>query len=113
MLETLTTFLLPGAGQMLRGASLSGFVAILIMVSAALLVVANGAIVSASDVLPLDAPGWAKRIPLALLFALTYAITVARYYAKTTDKASGITHSVGRAAGRTSASGAKTREGRA
>jgi len=113
LLETLTTFLLPGAGQMLRGASLSGFFAILIMVSAALLVVANGAIVSASDVLPLDAPGWGKRIPLALLFALTYAITVARYYAKTTDKVSGITHSVGRAAGRSSAPGAKTRERRA
>jgi tetratricopeptide (TPR) repeat protein len=100
VLETLTTFLLPGAGQMLRGATLSGFVAILIMVSALLLVVANGAIVAASDVLPVDAPGWGKRIPLALLFALTYAITVARYYAKTTDKVPGISRSAGRDAGR-------------
>ncbi len=110
-LETLTTFLLPGAGQMLRGASLSGFVAILIMASAALLLLANGAIVSSTDVLPVPSPGWAKRLPLALLFILTYAITVARYYAKTTDKEQGITHSVGRAAGRPTASRARTGEG--
>ena len=95
--ETATTFLLPGAGQMLRGASLSGFVAILVMVSAAVLVIANGAMVPSSDVLPVPSAGWAKRIPLALLFALTYWITVARYYAKTTDKVPGITRSVGRA----------------
>ena len=112
VLETLTTFLLPGAGQMLRGASLSGFVAILIMSAAAILVVANGLIVPSTDVLPVASSGWGKRVPLALLFALTYAITVARYYAKTTDKVQGITHSVGRAAGRPAA-GAKTREGRA
>ena len=98
--ETATTFLLPGAGQMLRGACLSGFVAILIMVSAAVLVIANGALVPSSDVLPVPSAGWAKRIPLALLFALTYWITVARYYAKTTDKVSSITHSIGRPAGR-------------
>jgi len=94
--ETATTFLLPGAGQMLRGASLSGFLAILVMVSAAVLVIANGALVPSSDVLPVPSAGWAKRIPLALLFALTYWITVARYYAKTTDKVPGMTHSVGR-----------------
>ncbi|HZI89008.1 MAG TPA: tetratricopeptide repeat protein, partial [Candidatus Polarisedimenticolia bacterium] len=110
--ETLTTYLLPGAGQMLRGASLSGFVAILIMVSAAVLVAANGLIVPSIDVLPVASPGWGKRIPLSLLFALTYAMTVARYYAKTTDKMQGITHTVGRAAGRSS-SGTRTREGRA
>ena len=98
--ETATTFLLPGAGQMLRGASLSGFFAILVMVSAALLVIANGALVPSSDVLPVPGSGLAKRIPLALLFMLTYWITVARYYAKTTDKIPGMTHSVGRAAGR-------------
>ena len=112
LLETMTTFLLPGAGQMLRGASLSGFFAILVMVAAAMLVVANGAIVASSDVLPVDSPGWGKRIPLVILFALTYAITVARYYAKTTDKVQGITHTVGRVGGR-SASGSAAREGRA
>ncbi len=101
--ETATTFLLPGAGQMLRGASLSGFVAIMIMVAAAMLVIANGALVPSTDVLPVASGGWAKRIPLALLFALTYVITVARYYAKTTDKAPSITHSIGRAAGRPAA----------
>ena len=85
---------------MLRGASLSGFFAILVMVSAALLVIANGALVPSSDVLPVPGSGLAKRIPLALLFMLTYWITVARYYAKTTDKIPGMTHSVGRAAGR-------------
>jgi len=110
-LETLTTFLLPGSGQMLRGASLTGFVAILIMMSAALLLIANGAIVPSTDVLPLSSPGWAKRIPLALLFILTYAITVARYYAKTTDKTLGITHSIGKAAGRPAAPRARAGEG--
>ncbi len=103
--ETATTFLLPGAGQMLRGASLSGFVAIMIMVGAAMLVIANGALIPSTDVLPIPSAGWAKRIPLTLLFALTYAITVARYYAKTTDKAPSITHSVGRSAGRSAAGG--------
>jgi tetratricopeptide (TPR) repeat protein len=109
--ETATTFLLPGAGQMLRGASLTGFVAIMIMVGAAMLVMANGAIVPSIDVLPVPSAGWAKRIPLALLFALTYMITVARYYAKTTDKAPSITQSVGRAQGRPAA-GAKAEGGR-
>jgi tetratricopeptide (TPR) repeat protein len=98
--ETATTFLLPGAGQMLRGASLSGFFAILIMVAAAVLVIGNGALVPSLDVLPLASAGWAKRIPLTLLFALTYVLTVARYYAKTTDKAPSITRTVGRAQSR-------------
>lgn len=105
--ETATTFLLPGAGQMLRGASLSGFVAILIMVFAAVLVFANGSLVPATDALPVPSAGWAKRIPLALLFVLTYALTVARYYAKTTDRAPSITHSIGGAAGRQSAARAE------
>jgi len=109
--ETATTFLLPGAGQMLRGASLSGFVAILILVSAAVLVIANGALIPSSDVLPLDSSGWSKRIPLAILFVLTYLLTVARYYAKTTDKAPGITQSMGRPSGRPAAS-AKAEGGR-
>jgi len=109
--ETATTFLLPGAGQMLRGASLSGFVAIMIMVGAAMLVMANGALIPSTDVLPIPSAGWAKRIPLTLLFALTYVITVARYYAKTTDKAPSITHSVGRSAGRPAA-GARAEGGR-
>jgi len=112
VLETLTTFLLPGAGQMLRGASLSGFVAILIMVGAAILVVANGLIVPSPDVLPVASSGWAKRIPLGILFGLTYAITVARYYAKTTDKVQSITQA-GRTGGRAASAAAKTREGRA
>jgi hypothetical protein len=94
--ETLVTYLLPGAGQMLRGASLSGFFAILVMVSAALLVISNGALVPSLDVLPLNSAGWAKRIPLTALFALTYAITVARYYAKTTTKVPNLTQGVGR-----------------
>jgi hypothetical protein len=108
--ETATTFLLPGAGQMLRGASLSGFFAIMIMVGAAMLVIANGALVPSTDVLPVPSAGWAKRIPLALLFALTYVITVARYYAKTTDKAPSITQSIGRTSGRSPA--AKAGSGR-
>lgn len=99
--ETAVTFLLPGAGQMLRGASLTGFFAILVMVSAAVLVIGNGALVPSLDVVPFDSPGWMKRIPLTALFALTYAFTVARYYAKTTTRVSSITtHSVGRSAAR-------------
>lgn len=101
--ETATTFLLPGAGQMLRGACLSGFFAILVMVAAAVLVIGNGSLVPSVDVLPLDSAGWAKRIPLTLLFALTYVLTVARYYARTTAKGPSITHSIGRAAGRPAA----------
>ena len=88
---------------MLRGASLSGFLAILIMVLAAVLVVGNGALVPSIDVLPLDSAGWAKRIPLTLLFALTYVLTVTRYYAKTTTKVPGIAHSLGRPSGRPAA----------
>ena len=99
--ETATTFLLPGAGQMLRGASLSGFLAILVMVLAAVLVVGNGSLVPSVDVLPLNSAGWAKRIPLTLLFALTYALTVARYYAKTSAKVPSITHGIGRLSERT------------
>ena len=109
--ETATTFLLPGAGQMLRGASLSGFVAILILVGAAVLVIGNGALVPSTDVLPLYSGGWSKRIPLTLLFALTYVITIARYYAKTTDKAPGIAQSMGRPSAR-SAAGTRAEGGR-
>ncbi len=109
--ETATTFLLPGAGQMLRGASLSGFVAIMIMVAAAMLVAANGALVPSIDVLPVPSAGWAKRIPLTFLFVLTYMITVARYYAKTTDKAPSLTRSESRSAGRPAA-GARAEGGR-
>ena len=98
--ETATTFLLPGAGAMLRGASLSGFFAILVMMAAAVLVFGNGSLVPATDALPVPSAGWAKRIPLALLFVLTYAITVARYYAKTTARVPSMMHSVGRAEGR-------------
>jgi tetratricopeptide (TPR) repeat protein len=108
--ETATTFLLPGAGQMLRGASLSGFFAILILVSAAVLVIGNGALIPSTDVLPLASGGWSKRIPLTLLFALTYVMTVARYYAKTTDKAPSMAPSVGRTA--RTASSAKAEGGR-
>jgi tetratricopeptide (TPR) repeat protein len=111
LLETLITFLLPGAGQILRGASLSGFVAILIMVGAALVVAANGLIIPSTDVLPVASPGWGKRIPLVLLFGLTYFITVARYFAKTTDKTQGLARSAGRPAGRPAAE-KRTREGR-
>ena len=86
---------------MLRGASLSGFLAILVMVLAAVLVVGNGSLVPSVDVLPLNSAGWAKRIPLTLLFALTYALTVARYYAKTSAKVPSITHGIGRLSERT------------
>ena len=82
--QAITTFVLPGGGQLLRGASLSGFFALMVMSAAAILVVSNGAPVPSLDVLPLANPGWAKRIPLVLLFLLTYAATVARYFATTT-----------------------------
>lgn len=82
--QAILTFLLPGGGQLLRGASLSGLLALMVMSAAAVLVVSNGAPVPSLDVLPLGSPGWAKRIPLILLFLLTYAATVARYFATTT-----------------------------
>ena len=86
--QAILTFVLPGAGQMLRGASLSGFFALLVMSAAAILVMANGAVVPSLDVLPYDSGSWAKRIPLILLFLLTYAITVSRYFSTTTARAS-------------------------
>ncbi|HET9252617.1 MAG TPA: tetratricopeptide repeat protein [Candidatus Eisenbacteria bacterium] len=82
--QAITTVVLPGGGQLLRGATLSGFFALMVMSAAAILVVSNGAPVPSLDVLPLSNPGWAKRIPLILLFLLTYAATVARYFATTT-----------------------------
>jgi hypothetical protein len=54
------------------------------MSSAAVLLIWNGASVPSLDVLPFPIGSWAKRIPLVLLFVLTYAITVARYFATTT-----------------------------
>jgi tetratricopeptide (TPR) repeat protein len=84
------TLILPGAGQMLRGAALSGFFAILVMTTAAVLLVSNGAILPSLDVLPFGVSDWTKRIPLFLLFVLTYAITVARYFANTTADVQGL-----------------------
>ena len=84
--QALITFLVPGAGQMLRGAALSGFFALLVMSAAALLVIQNGAPVPSLDVLPMPGSDWAKRAPLLLLFLITYAITVSRYFSKTTAK---------------------------
>jgi tetratricopeptide (TPR) repeat protein len=84
--QAILTFLLPGGGQILRGASLSGFVAILVMTAAATLVLSNGALVPSLDVLPFGGPGLTKRIPLILLFLVTYAATVARYFATTTTR---------------------------
>ena len=84
--QAILTFLLPGGGQILRGASLSGFVAILVMTAAATLVVSNGSLVPSLDVLPFGGPGLTKRIPLILLFLVTYAATVARYFATTTTR---------------------------
>jgi tetratricopeptide (TPR) repeat protein len=85
--QAILTFILPGGGQILRGASLSGFMAILVMTAAATLVVSNGALVPSLDVLPLGGPGLTKRIPLIILFLFTYAATVARYFATTTTRA--------------------------
>jgi len=84
--QAVLTFLLPGAGQMLRGAALSGFLALLVMTSAAVLVVPNGALIPSLDVLPFPGGGWTKRAPLLILFLLTYAATVARYFAATTSQ---------------------------
>jgi tetratricopeptide (TPR) repeat protein len=84
--QAILTFVLPGGGQILRGASLSGFIAILVMTAAATLVVSNGALVPSLDVLPFGGPGLTKRIPLILLFLVTYAATVARYFATTTTR---------------------------
>jgi tetratricopeptide (TPR) repeat protein len=84
--QALVTFLVPGAGQMLRGAALSGFFAILVMTAAALLLIQNGAPVPSLDVLPMPGSDWAKRAPLLILFLLTYFVTVSRYFSKTTAK---------------------------
>ncbi|MGE5179425.1 MAG: tetratricopeptide repeat protein [Bacteroidota bacterium] len=89
--QALLTFLLPGGGQMLRGAPLSGFFALLVMSAAGLLVIQNGAPVPSLDVLPLPGSDWAKRAPLLVLFFLVYAITVSRYFATTTAKVERLT----------------------
>ena len=94
--QAILTFVLPGAAQMLRGATLSGFLALLVMSFAAILVIWNGAIVPSLDVLPFQMGGWAKRIPLVLLFLVIYAITVYRYFATTTSKVETLTAHLGR-----------------
>jgi hypothetical protein len=89
--HAILTFLVPGAGQMLRGAALSGFFAILIMVAAAMLVIPNGALVPSLDVLPIPGNAWLRRVPLLVLFLLTYVITVSRYFTGTTTREAGLT----------------------
>jgi len=84
--QAILTLAFPGAGQMLRGASLSGFFALLVMSTAGLLVLQSGALVRSLDVLPVAGNAWIKRVPLLLLFLITYAITVSRYFATTTTK---------------------------
>jgi tetratricopeptide (TPR) repeat protein len=82
--QAIITVLLPGAAPMLRGATLSGFLALLLMSAAAVLVISNGALVPSLDVLPFPSAGWGKRIPLVLLFLATYVISVTRYFSTTT-----------------------------
>lgn len=84
--QALVTFLLPGAGQMLRGAALSGFLALLVMTAAGLLLLPNGSLVPSVDVLPFPGGDWTKRLPLFLLFLVTYAITISRYFSTTSTK---------------------------
>ncbi len=110
--EALLTFVLPGAGQMLRGASLTGFVAILIMVAAGVLVLSNGALVPSVDVLPYGTGAWTKRIPLIALFVLTYALTVARYFTATTTRVPSLRAGARGGAGRASEPAARARTGR-
>jgi hypothetical protein len=109
--QAILTLLLPGAAQMLRGATLSGFLALLVMSSAAVLVLWNGALVPSLDVLPFPTAGWAKRIPLVLLFLLTYVITVTRYFSTTTAHVEDLTSSADEPADR-SAGPARARASR-
>ena len=109
--QAILTLLLPGAAQMLRGATLSGFLALLVMSSAALLVVWNGSLVPSLDVLPFPTSGLAKRIPLVLLFLLTYVITVTRYFSSTTTHVEDLTAPADDASGG-SARPARARAGR-
>jgi tetratricopeptide (TPR) repeat protein len=111
--EAVVTFVLPGAGQMLRGASLTGFAAILVMVAAGTILISNGALVPSVDVIPYGTGEWTKRIPLLLLFAITYALTVMRYFATTTTRVPSLRSGRGGAAGRReSAPAARARGGR-
>jgi len=109
--QAILTLLLPGAAQMLRGATLSGFLALLVMSSAAILVIWNGALVPSLDVLPFPTAGWAKRIPLAFLFLLTYVITVTRYFSTTTTHVEDLTAPADEPEGR-SARSPRARSGR-
>ena len=88
--QAILTIVVPGAGQMLRGAALSGFLAILVMVTAAMLVIPNGALVPSLDVLPIPGAGWMKRLPLLILFLLTYAL-FARTFPMVSPRLAGIT----------------------
>lgn len=110
--QAILTLLLPGAGQMLRGASLSGFFALLVMTGAALLVIPNGALVPSIDVLPVPGGGWAKRAPLLVLFLITYAISVSRYFATTTTRVQGLTGGAGRTPSRQQSERREPRAGR-
>jgi len=106
------TLVLPGAGQMLRGASLSGFFALLVMTAAVLLVIPNGALVPSLDVLPVPGGGWAKRAPLLVLFLITYAISLSRYFATTTTRVQGLTGGAGRPPSRGQGERREARAGR-
>jgi tetratricopeptide (TPR) repeat protein len=110
--EAIVTFVLPGAGQMLRGASVTGFMAILVMVAAGTLVVSSGALVPSPDVIPYGTGEWTKRIPLLLLFGVTYALTVMRYFAATTAQAPSLRGGRGSARRRESSAPARARGGR-
>jgi tetratricopeptide (TPR) repeat protein len=109
--QAILTFLLPGAGQMLRGATLSGFFALIVMSFAAILVVWNGALVPSLDVLAFPTGGWAKRIPLMLLFVAIYAATVFRYFATTSTRVETLTSLLTRSEPRGDSAG-QAREGR-
>jgi Tetratricopeptide repeat len=111
--EAVVTFVVPGAGQMLRGASLTGFAAILVMVAAGTIVVSNGAFVPSVDVIPYATGEWTKRLPLLFLFAITYAFTVMRYFAGTTTRVPSLaTGQGGGPARREAAPAARARGGR-
>ena len=88
------------------------FAAILVLVTAGFLLVSNGALVPSLDVLPYGTAGWEKRIPLFLLFALTYALTVTRYYATTTTKVQRLAPGAARAAGRAAETRPRVESGR-
>jgi hypothetical protein len=62
-------------------------------------------------VLPIPGNAWLRRVPLLVLFLLTYAITVSRYFKGTTTREAGLTSAGARRSAPPAEPRARSRQG--